>query len=435
MNPERKRRSWLFPLVVLSLAFPFLSRGAERLVIVSPHWEGLRYEFARAFSEWHQRNFGEPVEVDWRDLGGTSDNVRFVISEFAQKPDGIGIDLFFGGGIDPYYDLGKRNLLQAYQPSTNVLTGIPAQIGGVPVYDPKFRWFGVALSSFGILDNKRVIEYQNLPVVQTWRELAEKPPIGSIGSGDPRNSGTIHMMFELILQRYGWDEGWRILTLLSAKCRAFDRSAASSAKDCAVGNTAYALAIDFYALTQIEAAGKENMGFVMPQDCAIINPDALAILRGAPHLSVAQRFVDFAISEPGQHLLMVPKGQPGGAVRFEIERMSIRPALYEQYRDVTLVPINPFAQPMSFQYDPARGSARWDILNGLIGATLIDVQRELTASYRRTGRIDGRPPITEAEAMKLATGDWKNPQVRQRKQIEWQQWAQHKYESLTSSDQ
>ena len=47
---------------------------AEQLVIISPHWEGFRYEFARAFSQW----YGKPVEVDWRDLGGANDDLKFV---------------------------------------------------------------------------------------------------------------------------------------------------------------------------------------------------------------------------------------------------------------------------------------------------------------------------------------------------------------------
>ena len=104
--------------------------AAEKLVIVSPHWEGLRYEFARAFSEWHQEKFGTPVEVDWRDLGGSSENVRFVISEFKQSPDGIGVDLFFGGGTDPFFEFVKHGLLQAYRPAA--LAGIPAQVGACP---------------------------------------------------------------------------------------------------------------------------------------------------------------------------------------------------------------------------------------------------------------------------------------------------------------
>src|SRR6185436_3124246 len=152
-----------------------------------------------------------------------------------------------------------------------------------------------------------------------------------------------------ILQKYGWEEGWRILTLLAAKMRAFDRAASTSAKDVSAGNTAYTLAIDFYALTQISAAGKENVGFILPADCASISPDGIGILKGAPHLTTAQRFIDFCVSEAGQQLLMLPRGHPGGAQKFSIERMSIRPALYDRLRDVTLVPINPFVQPVTFR--------------------------------------------------------------------------------------
>ena len=404
--------------------------AAEKLVIVSPHWEGLRYEFARAFSEWHQEKFGTPVEVDWRDLGGSSENVRFVISEFKQSPDGIGVDLFFGGGTDPFFEFVKQGLLQAYKPAA--LAGIPAQVGGVPVYDPSNRWFGVSLSSFGILYNQRVLAAEHLPVVRTWRELIELAPAGRIGCGDPRNSGTMHLMFEMILQRYGWDDGWQLLALLAAKIREFDRGASTSAKDCTTGNTAYTLAIDFYALTQIAYAGKENLGFVLPADCVTISPDGLAILRGAPHRALAEQFVEFSLGEPGQRLQMVPRGQPGGAQRFSIERMSVRPALYDQLRDLTLVPINPFVQPVTFKYDPRKAGARWDLVNGLIGSTLIDVHDELRAVYQRTGRVTGKAPITEAEAAKLAVGEWKDPHYRQRKLIEWQQWAALRYSGQKS---
>ena len=423
-----KTNHWQLPFLLVWLTGGTTIFAGEQLVIVSPHWEGLRYEFARAFSTWHQENYGTPVEVDWRDLGASSENVRFVISEFKQSPTGIGVDLFFGGGTDPFFEFAKHDLLQTYRPSA--LVGIPAQVGGVPVYDSEYRWFGVSLSSFGILYNKRVLEAEHLPVLRTWRELAEQAPAGRIGCGDLRNSGTMHLMFEMILQRYGWDEGWRLLTLLAAKTRDFDRGASTSAKDCTTGNTAYTLAIDFYAFTQIAYAGKENLGFILPADCVTISPDGIAILRGAPHRQLAEKFIEFTLGETGQRLQMVPRSQPGGAQRFSIERMSVRPNLYDQLREVTLVPINPFAQLVTFKYDARKAGARWDLVNGLVGATLIDLHSELVAALQRTGRMDSRPPITEAEAMQLASGEWKNPHYRQRKLIEWQRWAQQKYESF-----
>lgn len=397
--------------------------ASDKLVIISPHWEGIRFEFGHAFSDWHRAQFGAPVEVDWRDLGGGNDDLKFVIGEFQQRPRGIGIDLFFGGGIEPYFELCRRDLLERYKPS---LDGIPPELAGVPMYDAEGRWFGMAQSGFGILYNKRVLEARRWPVPSTWRELAEQVPIGSVGSSDPRNSSTMHVIYEMLLQRYGWDEGWRIIYQLCSKVRQFDRLSSTTSKQCAIGNVAYALAIDFYAFTQIAAAGKENMGFVLPHDCVVLNPDCIGILRGAPHRVLAQRFVDFCLSKTGQDLLMVPRGQPGGARRFSIERMSVRPALYEQWRGVTLVPINPFAEPISFRYDARKDAARSGVVNAIIGATMIDVHPELVAAARR-GTLDGRPPIGEEEAMRLATGDWRDTLFRQRKQLEWQRWAYERY--------
>ena len=46
--------------------------GDPELVIISAHNEAIRFEFAQAFSRWHQKNFGQPVKIDWRAIGGTT---------------------------------------------------------------------------------------------------------------------------------------------------------------------------------------------------------------------------------------------------------------------------------------------------------------------------------------------------------------------------
>ncbi len=83
-------------LVILAaaatVALPFLLRrpadtGAWRtgdpvLVAISPHNDAIRQEFAEAFSRWHQRHYGVPVRVDWRVIGGTTEIMRFLTSEY-----------------------------------------------------------------------------------------------------------------------------------------------------------------------------------------------------------------------------------------------------------------------------------------------------------------------------------------------------------------
>ena len=66
--------------------------------------------------------------MDWRDVGGTSSNYRFIDSEFKRVPEGIDVDMFFGGGTDSYLRLAAQNLLSPYKLPTAQLKQIPANV-------------------------------------------------------------------------------------------------------------------------------------------------------------------------------------------------------------------------------------------------------------------------------------------------------------------
>jgi len=105
---------------VVALPFIFRQRpdtgdwkpGDPVLVIISPHNEAIRYEFARAFSLWHEERYGVPVKVDWRNIGGTTEIMRYLASEYAaafracrvrrgeEWPDG-GHDMILDRRFDP----------------------------------------------------------------------------------------------------------------------------------------------------------------------------------------------------------------------------------------------------------------------------------------------------------------------------------------------
>ena len=53
---------------------------APTLVVITPHVEQLREEFARGFDRWHVRTHGAHVAIDWRTPGGTSDIMRLIVS-------------------------------------------------------------------------------------------------------------------------------------------------------------------------------------------------------------------------------------------------------------------------------------------------------------------------------------------------------------------
>src|SRR5689334_22414156 len=103
------RYVWISLLILLIAGFAFgpalLSRepaSDEELKIISPHWEGIRREFARAFTQSYFEKTGKRVRVVWLDLGGTGEIKKYLEQRFGQvgPGEGINVDILFGGGMD-----------------------------------------------------------------------------------------------------------------------------------------------------------------------------------------------------------------------------------------------------------------------------------------------------------------------------------------------
>jgi ABC-type Fe3+ transport system substrate-binding protein len=436
--PKRRIPSWIFILLVSLLSNVSVAGAADRLVLISPHWEGIKNEFEREFKAQYLRETDRTVELEWMDVGGTSEALRFLRSEFKNKPEGIGIDIFFGGGLEPYLALKRENLLVSYMLPQQLLEKIPPRLGGVPLYDPDYTWYSATLAGFGIVYNKVVLQLIKQPVIATWEGLASPAAFGWVGSSDPRKSGSVHMAYEIILQAYGWEKGWRIITGIGANVRNFTDAAPQVPKDVSIGEVAYGLAIDFYAWAQVNEAGADKIGFVMPENLTVINPDCIGILRGAPNRAVAEAFIRFVMSAAGQKLWLWAKGTPDGPQRFQLNRFSVLPSLYELSPQSTAVKLNPFSWHSDFVFDDKLASARWAIVDDLIGAMVIDPKELLGQAWRKAS-ADGLTepewqrlaamPVSAAEALELANTKWKDPAFRNQKLNEWNQFARAKYQT------
>ncbi len=407
----------------------------EKLVIISPHWEGIRIELSRAFNAWYLKNYGAEAEIEWIDQGGASDNLKFVESLYKKNPAGIGIDMFFGGGISPYIALKEESLLERYRISRELLTHIPAYCAGVPNYDKDFYWYGIVLSGFGILYNKKVLQYLSLPEPADWESLGDKIYYTWVGNGDPRHSGSLHMMYEIILQAYGWKKGWEVILAMSGNTRNFLSSASAVAKNTSSGEAAVSLCIDSYALAQIEVNGADNMGFVFPEKLTVINPDAIAILKGASNLKTAQRFIDYLFSYEGQLIWMQKKGKQGGPVEYSLNRFSIRPDVYEQ-PDIKGT-FNPYKISETVRYDFDLAAKRWGLLNDMLGAFVIDPHRHLKESWGIIIKSENKEMKRKFFEIPVDSGlqrflweNWSDPVFRNYQINQWLDFSLRKFESI-----
>ncbi len=420
-------------LVILTLAvliaLPLWLRPAEsssrgegrRLIIISPHNEQIRVEFGEAFSAWHQAKYGEPVNVIWNTPGGTSDIRRMLLAQYRaalRAGDTLGgsADLLFGGGSYEFIELrkpidvevdGEKRSTTVLQPVAfdesflHEVYGDVNLIGDDPLWDADGHWFGVALSGFGIVFNREALAELGMPEPTRWADLGDPRMLGHVSLVNPAQSGSISTAFEAILLRRGWNEGWAILRRAAANARSFSASSARGPIDVAQGDAAAGICIDFYgryeAQAVLDAGGGDRVGYVDPAGETRIDADPIAVLRGAPDPELAQRFIEFTLSEAGQALWQFkPRGEGGsstagvgsegldapplGPSRYELRRMPVRRSMYESPHFERLIDqVNPYELATAVTNPDRNGRA---FIAPLFSAMAIDSHHELREAWK-----------------------------------------------------
>lgn len=282
----------ILPLILLVLAVASgVARAAEKqdLVVVTSYPPSFFEPFRAAFE---RANAGIRVSIVQRNTASAS---RFVI----EKAD-VPADVFWASATDAF-ELLKRN--GSLRPIAARQTGAPAKVFGYPVNDPEGYYLGFALSGYGFVYNPSHLAQNRLPVPKDWRDLLSPVYSGQIGITTPSRSGTTHLIVEALLQTYGWEEGWAMLSQLGGNLSTVTARSFGVASGVAQRRFSIGITIDFLASTP-DFAGAGNV-FVQPPDTVFV-PASIAILSRARNVPAAERFVDFVLSEAGQKLLLSP---------------------------------------------------------------------------------------------------------------------------------
>src|SRR4051794_21174979 len=114
------RRALFFILFFVVLGTPFALRwaigvstdslrGELTLVVLTPHAESIKREFAMAFSDWHREKFGQAVAMDYRALSA-NEIIRYLRTGRDSVYAKLGtykVDLVWGGG-DYLFDVDLK---------------------------------------------------------------------------------------------------------------------------------------------------------------------------------------------------------------------------------------------------------------------------------------------------------------------------------------
>ncbi|MHC5001853.1 MAG: ABC transporter substrate-binding protein [Planctomycetota bacterium] len=383
-----------------------VAREGRPLIIMTPHNEQIRGEFGRAFDAWHRERFGEPVDVIWSVPGGTSEIRKMLVAQWEsalKKDDPVGgsADLVFGGGTYEHEVL-KRGVEVVVDGETKAASisapvEIPPEeleriygenrVGDSPLYDPERHWFGTALSGFGIVYNRDVLDRLGLPAPTSWDDLCRGELLGWLALVNPGQSGSVTTAFDAILQRRGWRDGWRILRRAAASSRYFSASSLKPPIDVSRGDAAMGVCIDFYGRYQAQAikvsGSPDRIGYVDPPGETLIDPDPISMLDNAPDPELAERFVRFCLSPAAQALWQFRVDDPIddglGPHVYELRRLPVLRSMYAEHFDRLIDPVDPFriARPVE---SPDRNFRSFIAV--LFSALAIDSHHELRDAWR-----------------------------------------------------
>ena len=197
----------------------------------------------------------------------------------------------------------------------------------------------------------------------------------------------MHLTVETILQGEGWDKGWsQILQMAGNSAQITERS--FGVPD-GINNGQFGAGpvIDFFGL-----AGKYSgfpVEFVYPQMTSIV-PANIALIGGSKNAAEAKTFIQFALSQEGQEVLLDPK----------ISRLPVLPysafgsKIPAGYPDPGAI-----AKRSKVQFNADLSESRYSLVQSMFDQTITFRLKELQAATRA---------IHEAEAKNAAK---KNPQA------------------------
>ena len=432
----------------------------ETLVVISAHNKALRDEYETAFVKWYKEKYNKNIRIDFRNPGGTSDIIRYIADRyetefrryyeahpewgkwnsairtsftnaracrtpeqkkarerFLKSDVGIGIDLFAGGGVFNHEQTAARGYAvdgRIAQEYPELLKHIPPSFGGDKLYSPQGKFYGVVLSTFGILYNcKRLQSMKNISPPARWDDLGKPQYFNTLAVADPTKSGSANKCYEIMIQQcmavsndpaQGWRDGFSLLKKIFANARSITDSAGQVVRDIASGEAAAGTAIDTYGISEMlwstHVYGTPQCIYVTPKGGTAVSADPIQMLRGAPNPRAARAFIAFLLSREGQLLHCLKPGTPGGPGKNGINRPPVRRDLYtpELQKDFFLPGYNPYASGADFVYRPQWTGKYYSLIRILLRTLVLEPHQELKKAYAAIIAAGGPEKVPQAMA-------------------------------------
>jgi len=323
----------LLVLLLLGLFLGLVSiaaSSAEKVLIYaaldSPTLEAIAEEFTKSTG----------IGVEW--VRGGAGEMAVRIRAEKSRPQA---DVFIGGSVDVHGDLAKDGLLAKISPEN-------AKALAPQYKDPEGRYFGWYLGLLGLVLNTDMLkeEMEGVMPPKTWDDLLEPEWQGKVVSSSPATSGGAYIFIATQIFRFE-----QLAPYFGFKGDAIRKEAEKAAWDWFLD---FNKNIDLYTAKATEpitltAQGQYVVGMSWAHDILVSVEKGLPVvlivppytgfeiggvsaIEGAPHPEIAEKFVNFVLSEKSQEI-----NATVGAKRYPTLPGVVSPPNSPDVKDVVLV--------------------------------------------------------------------------------------------------
>ena len=394
MNTTRRRKllkataaAWL--LAQAPMAARAATAAPRQLNVLTSYPDDVMARFEAAFEKRHP-------EYRIRFLWRMPHDALPYLEQPAQRGGPDAVDVYWAASPRTFAQLKREGLLQPLARRLD-LTGLPGHIGRTQISDPDGDYLATEVAGYVFAYNEAALARLGVPVPADWPQLADARLLDQIALPVPSEVGFAPVMFDIVLQAYGWERGWALWSEIGALARLVHRGSSFIADQVGPGDVALGLSIDFFVKAAI--AGGATLRQVYPAHNGI-NPGHVALPVGGRNDAGALAFARFVLSLEGQRLLAQP----------EIRKLAVRPGAYAGTERQDFDPFAAAARG-TMHYDGARGGARLNVVSAVFDQLVAVPQAELRTLWQRVyaaergGRVAqavrallSTPPVTEQEA-------------------------------------
>jgi len=375
---KRIMRTAALVAALVASALPAAWVGAQpaiedRLVIITPVARTVADPTVAAFREFARRQFNVDVRVTVVSAGTPVAYGR--IREWGGRPEA---DIFWGGEPALFDDLAERKLLTPLELPEAVWREIPAAIGTpkqVLLKDPRGFWVGCCLTPYGLVYHPRLLKRLGMEAIRDWDDLLDCRLKGQVAQATPDRSSSNHASYEVILQMHGWQKGWEWAQRLGANTGIFVARSRDVPTVVAKGEFAVGFAVPAYMAFEDVLDG-HDLKYVHPT-AAFVTPEPLAILAGSRNPRAARAFIQYALSDEGQRVMMA-RGQYGITPKHRMEGPPGSPlARMAEFAGIKSF----FDRPVRNVYDDNVAQQRYGLVNDTFRKLILERHNELKRLY------------------------------------------------------